>query len=191
MVYAIAAGVAFAWMRTHYAGKSFGVPAIRGLWLLVVAMVPQLIVFFVPGVQRLAIREVASVVLVVSQLLLLLFVWQNRNSPGFWVLGLGLFMNFVVIVINGGLMPISLETVQRLAPAANLDQLEIGERLGSSKDILLNEDQIRLAFLSDRFTFPGWFPHRVAFSIGDILIAIGIMLFFWQGSYQPQTGKEA
>lgn len=190
LVYAIAIGIVAAWLRAKIGGASLTLPAMRGEWLIMVAIIPQLLVFFLPGTQRMASREVASAVLVVSQFLLLLFVWWNRDLSGFWLLGLGLLLNFLVITINGGLMPISPETVHQLAPDIPIDHFEIGQRMGGSKDILLNENQTRLALLSDQFTFPAWFPARVAFSLGDILIALGIIWFFWQGCIQPPLEKE-
>jgi len=66
----------------------------------------------------------------------------------------------------------------------------MGERIGGSKDVLLPEDRTRAALLSDRFVFPAWFPHRVAFSLGDGLIAIGVIWFFWQaGNLRDDRGR--
>ncbi|MDP2976705.1 MAG: DUF5317 family protein, partial [Anaerolineales bacterium] len=75
-----------------------------------------------------------------------------------------------------GLMPISPETATRLAPAAVVQAIQPGQRLGFSKDILLLTEDTRLVWLSDRFLLPAWFFYQVAFSLGDIFIACGI---FW------------
>ena len=61
-------------------------------------------------------EDLAAAILVSSQVLLLVFAWFNRDQPGLWALDLGLALNLLVIVLNGGLMPISPETVARLAP---------------------------------------------------------------------------
>ena len=47
-----------------------------------------------------------------------------------------------------------------------------GERFGP-KGIYLTPEQTRLDWLADRFLTPAWISHRVAFSFGDIFIAIG------------------
>ena len=76
-------------------------------------------------------------------------------------------------------MPISPETADRITiPGATVD-LQIGERVEYGKDILLPEADTKLAFLSDRFTTPGWFPFSVAYSFGDILISAGAFWLFW------------
>lgn len=180
LLYAVVIGVITGILRSRFAGTHFSIPPMRGEWLILVAIVPQFIVFFLPGVRRTASREEAAIALVFSQTLLLIFVGLNWRQAGFWLLGVGLFLNFTVITLNGGLMPISPQTVLTLAPDTPIGELEEGHRIGGSKDILLPENETRAVLLSDRFVFPTWFPHRVAFSLGDGLIAIGVIWFFWQ-----------
>lgn len=72
-------------------------------------------------------------------------------------------------------MPISPETASRLVPEETLASLDPGSRFGW-KDVLLLQEETRLRFLSDCLLLPEWFPYQVAFSPGDVLIALGA---FW------------
>lgn len=167
-------------LRARIGHNRFTVGHLHAEWLVLLAVLPQLLVFFVPRFRRTVGYEIAAVTLVASLLLLLLFVWLNRTDLALLCLGGGLLLNLIVILANGGLMPISPETVLRLAPDVTIDQAHYGKRLGGTKDILLPEDATRLAFLSDRFVLPNWFPMGVAYSLGDILIAAGAFWFFWR-----------
>jgi hypothetical protein len=100
----------------------------------------------------------------------------NIRRPGFWLLGLGLALNLLVILLNGGMMPISPETIQHLYPDAPFGAWQIGQRLGVGKDIVLPIAETRLWFLSDHFSLPEWVSYKVAFSLGDVLISAGA---FW------------
>jgi hypothetical protein len=179
LLLAILVGLVSGVARAKIRGRQFSPPDLQLAWLLLLAVTPQLFTFHLPGTSEYAQDNVAAGILVSSQLLLLVFVWANRRLPGFWILGLGLGLNLLVIAINGGLMPISPETVQRLVPEAAITPSFFGTRLGTSKDILLPVTQTKLWWLSDWFVLPSWVPYRVAFSLGDIFIAIGAFWLFW------------
>lgn len=173
-------------VRAWLAKRPLEFPALRLIWLVPLAFLPQWFTFFWSTTRLLLSDQAAAVVLVTSQLLLFLFAWANRRHRAFWWLICGLLLNLLVIVLNGGLMPISPTTVNRLVPEQPVTTAELGTRLRGSKDILLPEDEIRLPWLADRFLTPSWSPQRAAFSAGDVLIAIGAFVFLWSaGGVQP------
>ena len=176
LILAIAAGWLSGLVRSCIVRKPYRVPELSRTWLVLVAVVPQLLIFQIPYTAGWFSDTWASAVLVISQLLLLGFVWFNRDLIGFRIFGLGLILNLLVIILNGGLMPLSPETAQALYPEVLPSVWQIGSRPGMSKNILLLYEDTRLAFLSDSILLPPWFPWTRALSPGDLLIALGV---FW------------
>jgi hypothetical protein len=172
VVAGLLAGLGWAWIRRD----SYHPPELKLVWLVPAAYLPQLLAFNWPAARQLIPDFLAAAALVCSQILLLVFAWRNRSRPGFWALGLGLALNLLVIAANGGLMPISPEIVTRLSPNAPADSWLVGQRLWEGKDVVLTIEATRLWWLSDRLLTPDWLPFQVAFSIGDIFIAVGA---FW------------
>ena len=103
----------------------------------------------------------------------------NVRKPGMAWLMAGMGLNFLVMAANGGLMPVSPETLVRGGHGQVLAQLSAdsggtpGVAAQRKKNVILPEEQTRLALLSDRLLVPG---HAGAFSAGDVLIAVGIVL---------------
>lgn len=184
LLIAVIVGLILGVMRAAIQGRPFVPPPLQRIWLALLAFLPQYLVFFLPATARLGSREVAAVTLVGSQSLLLIFTWWNRRYGGMRWMGAGLVLNLLVILANGGLMPISPQTIARLYPVDSARSWQTGDRLGGSKNIVLPIDQTRFEWLGDRILFPEWIPYRVAFSFGDILIAIGAFWFLWKDSTQ-------
>ncbi len=171
LVAGLLTGLALAFWRKH----SYQPPELQHLWLVFIAFLPQFIVLYLPA-DRISFPDWLVVLLLISsQIGLLVFVWVNRCLPGMLVLLCGFAFNLTVMTANGGFMPISPQTASRLVSEETLQEARPGSRFGA-KDILLPPEETQFEWLADRFLPPKWFPYQVAFSLGDVFIAIGV---FW------------
>ena len=111
------------------------------------------------------------ILFVASYLLLIVFVFANVRRPSIALFGAGVLLNFLPIIANGGLMPITPETLQKTGGVP--EDARIGEWVRDTKDVLLERDDVHLYFFSDRLT-SDLSPFR-AFSIGDVVLIGGAM----------------
>lgn len=173
---AVALGLIASLMR--HRGRAFrqiaAIP-LRSAWLAVLAVFLQWPLLRAPGgpVQHIRTQQV---LFLLSYVLLSLFVWRNRRLVGIQIVGLGVICNLLVILANGGLMPVAPETLTKLNPGTTSGQWLPGTHYGYSKDIILLPSETRLGVLSDILVLPRPFPWPTAFSVGDLLIAIGIIV---------------
>jgi len=183
MILALSVAVGFVVGWARYRGRIFGRIAalpLRSTWLALLAVALQLPLLRAPAgsVERIRVQQV---LFLLSHLVLLIFVWRNRRLTGIQILGLGVMCNLLVIAVNGGFMPIAPQTLTRINPGSLPSQWLAGLYYGYSKDIILLREQTRFEMLSDMWVIPPPFPWPTAFSLGDILIALGIMVLL-QGS---------
>lgn len=100
-----------------------------------------------------------------SYALVVAFLWANRSTSGFALLAIGTLLNLTAITANGGTMPAS-TTALRTAGIAS--------RTATNFRNSTVVPHSRLAFLGDIFAVPSNIPLHNVFSIGDILIVLGV-----------------
>ena len=174
-------------LRAILQGKSIQVPELKHSWIVFAALIPQILAFQIAATGRMIPLSWAKVILIGSQFLLLGFVWVNRQHRGLLLLGLGLGMNLLVILLNGGLMPIQPENASYVHPSVAPQDWILGRRLGLGKDIVLIKEDTQLEILSDRFRLPDLTPIRAAFSLGDVIISLGILQLLWNIGQSPKN----
>lgn len=139
-------------------------------WLAVVALAIQLVIFSPVG------NQFPSAVVVVLHLgsfaLLLVCVAVNLSRAPVIVFGAGVLSNTVAIAANGGYMP---------ASRAALELAGIPVSSQPHNNSLLADAGTRLGFLSDIFAVPHWVPLANVFSVGDLLVAVGLVWLLAQG----------
>lgn len=180
LIVAVLAGVLLGMVRAKFHKMPYQAVQIQHIWLVLTAYIPQFFIFFLPATRSTIPDQWVAALFVFSQVLLLAFIWINRRIPGGWLMGIGLLLNFLAIILNGGMMPLTPQNAQHLLPAGSTVTLTLGERVGVSKDILLEKSATRLWFLGDVFLLPEWFNFPMAFSPGDVLLSLGAFWLFWE-----------
>src|SRR3954465_6171735 len=96
--------------------------------------------------------------------LLGLFAFANRRITGVPVIALGGLSNFVAIAANGGVMPTRASAADSVANTAAADEF-INSRV---------LEHPKLQFLGDVFATPASWPLHNVFSIGDMILIVGV-----------------
>jgi hypothetical protein len=156
---------------------------VRWGWLAPLAFLMQAYLIFFPAERAGDVLSPRSLLLVASQVLLFVVIWQNRHLSGIKVIGLGLLLNFLVMIVNGGFMPITPETLVQIGYDGNASQLETGYIVGRTKNVVAEPGEASLWFLSDVMVIPRPFPIPTALSLGDLLIVLGVFFFLREAMF--------
>jgi len=178
MILALAVVVGLVVSLVRYRGcalERIAAISLRCTWLVLLALVMQWPLLRAPAGLRQHIG-VQQVLFWASHLLLLAFVGLNWRSTAVRIVGLGVLCNLIAILSNGGLMPITPETLVQINPGSSLAHWTAGAHYGYSKDIILPRQGTVLWPLSDILVLPPPFPLPTAFSLGDLIIAFGIVV---------------
>ena len=132
-------------------------------WLAIAGLAIQIVLFstsvadtFPPGV--------GEAIYVASTGMVLVAVWRNLAVPGLALVALGSISNLAAVVANGGVMP---TTPEALAIAG------LGPEDEFSNSAVVADPA--LAPLTDIFAIPAGLPLANVFSVGDVLLAVGIV----------------
>ena len=135
---------------------------VRHGWLVLTALVIQTLVVSFPPFGP---PPLSPALHLGSYLALAAFLWMNRTMPWLWVVAVGGAANALAVAANAGVMPASAAATR----AAGLDTTA-----GYANSTVLASP--RLVWLGDVFNSPRSLPLANVFSIGDVLIVVGLGL---------------
>jgi hypothetical protein len=121
-----------------------------------------------------------TAVIVVSNLLVVAFLWANRRHPGVALIGIGLALNVLVIGLNGA-MPVSVEAARSAGvPAPPEGRADVEhERLN---------DDTRLPWMADVLAIP---HAQQVFSVGDVVLGLGVAQLVYRRATSNKRGRRA
>jgi Family of unknown function (DUF5317) len=122
-------------------------------------------------------QPVARATYVASTAAVGLVVAANLRIPGLPLIAAGAAANLVAIVANGGAMPAS---ASALAAAG----IGIGPHTNS-----VAVDRPAFEPLTDIFALPAWVPFANVFSVGDVLIGIGLAIVIAAAMRTPKLRR--
>lgn len=157
-------------------------------WLAMAAFALQWSIIYAPLPRTEGPFGPRTLLLIASYLLVVVVVMVNRRVAGLPLIGIGLGLNLLVMLANGGFMPVTMEAVERAGLTHLALGTEPGARLSATKDIILPAAATRLWLLSDIFVVPPPLPFRTVFSLGDVFLAAGVFILF-QRAMRPMGGS--
>ena len=140
--------------------------------LIWVALLLQIAAFRVE-----ALEDITEILHVLTYVVAGGFLWMNRDAAGIWIVAAGALSNGITIALNGGVLP---------ASQAATDAAGINPDPEHSNTAVL-EDPV-LPWLGDVFAWPAPMPLANTFSVGDVLIVVGVFVAAWSGSRRIGSG---
>jgi len=137
-------------------GLSFRLP-----YVMAAGLVVQIALFAEPVAER--IGDLGPAIYVGSTVAVWLAVAMNIGLPGIPLVVVGAASNLIAILANGGYMPAD--------PAA---LAAVGHTLGEGYSNSAVLQHVEVQPLTDIFALPHWLPFTNVFSVGDVLIGVGV-----------------
>ena len=134
---------------------------LRHGWAIFAALGLEIAAMELPGLSE----GMRAALLVAAYPIGAVFLAANWQLPGMPMIALGGALNLLAIAVNGGVMPASPSALAGAGLPVNEPGFQNSTALA----------QPRLAFLGDVFFIPASWPLSNVFSVGDILIALGIV----------------
>jgi len=157
-------------------GRPHRLARLRLRWnvLILLSLALQVVLFTgltIPG-------PVVTVLYLLSGLLSLAWLARNLTVPGIPCVLAGGLGNVVAIAANGGRMPVDANLLARSRGATYVRDLAAGRLTSNSS---LSDSHTHLRWLTDQFLVPPPWPLPTVLSVGDLLIALGVVWLIARG----------
>jgi hypothetical protein len=158
ILYAILAGLV---LGTVLSGQALGSITFRWAPLILAGFLSQVVLFSDAVAER--VGAAGPGLYIVSTLAVGIAILRNVRLPGMPLIIIGAASNLGAILANDGFMP--------AAPGALA-------ALGKTAPVIYSNSAVvaqpALELLTDRFALPRWLPFANIFSIGDVLLGMGV-----------------
>ena len=174
ILYAIPIGIVVGYLL---GGRLEGLNRLRFHWapLALLGLAIQVALFSDPLAE--VVGDGGPPIYVASTAAVLVAVLRNLKMPGIAIVALGACSNLVAIAANGGYMPAdpdALASIGGVAPGYSNSSVVTDPAFGP---------------LTDLFALPAWVPFANVFSVGDVLIGLGVAVTIVVGM-RPAGGSD-
>ncbi len=161
--------------------------SLKKIELIVLACLIQGGIIFLESKEIKFVLDYSSYMIIFSYIVLLLAVWYNKNIKGMKIIALGIIFNFIVIVTNGGHMPVLLSSLYK----AGLDDFALVLKEGTYVTHALVTEKTLFRFLADVIPLSPPFPDPSVVSAGDFLMFYGVFSLIQNAMLKEELKPEA
>ncbi len=148
--------------------ENLGALSFRWTWVAIAGLAAQ-VALFSPPVNS-AVGQAGAPLYVASTAAVFGFVLANLRVSGMPIVALGAGLNLLAIAVNGGTMPASRAALEAIGAGGTVGYINSRELAAPA-----------LAPLGDVFALPTWLPFANVFSVGDLLIGVGVLVLVVAG----------
>jgi hypothetical protein len=149
---------------------------LRSTWLLPAALGAQVLIVNILVDLPDGVARAAHLVTYVA---VGVFLALNLRVAGVAWIAAGTAMNAVTIALNGGVLPASARALEQAGWSAD------DARFANSTPV----EGARLAFLGDNHVTPDWVPFSNVYSVGDVLIVLGVFVLVYRGTRRRPAAR--
>ena len=159
--------------------------SLKKIELIVLACLIQAGLIFLGSKKVKFVLDYSSYMIIFSYIVLLLAVWYNKKLKGIKIIALGIIFNFIVIVANGGHMPVLLSSLYK----AGLNDFALVLKEGIYITHVLISEKTLFGFLADVIPLSPPFPDPSVVSVGDILMFYGVFSLIQNAMVKKQNSE--
>mgnify|MGYP001093297486 CR=1 FL=1 len=159
--------------------------SLKKIELILLACLIQAGLIFLGSKKVKFVLDYSSYMIVFSYIVLLLAVWYNEKLKGMNFIALGIIFNFIVIVANGGHMPVLLSSLYK----AGLNDFALVLKEGTYVTHTLISEKTLFRFLADVIPLSPPFPDPSVVSAGDFLMFYGVFSLIQNAMVKKQNSE--
>lgn len=160
--------------------------SLKRIELIVLAFLIQAGLIFLGSRKIGFVLDYSSSMVIFSYIVLLLAVWHNKELKGMNFIALGIIFNFVVIIANGGHMPVLLNSLYKVG----LDSFALVLKEGTYVTHTLITEKTLFGFLADVIPLSPPFPDPSVVSAGDFLMFYGVFSLIQNAMLKKELNPE-